>query len=120
MRISIDKVMTYVPKWRGNRDLPEEEQISVVYDLLTCAEEERYSKLHPIYRGGEMEMEYTTNANEIWDLKVRKVNGLFDDKGNEITDPKKVREIGGVYELITEVVAEVKKGIPEQERKNFE
>ena len=121
MKINITGKSVYVPKWNGNRLLPAEQQVSVEYRYLTCDEEEKFSKFVPRYKGekkDEMELEIKTNANEIWDLCVQKVNGLVDDAGTDITDPKALRKVPGTYELVTEIVALIRKGISEEELKN--
>ena len=89
---------------------------------MTAEQEEKYSTIVPKYKGTEdkmnVEVEIHTNANAIWDDCVKKVSGLYDENDKELTDPKKVRNIPGIYGLITEVVAHIKKGIEEEEVKN--
>lgn len=41
MRIQVKRNDTYVPKWNGNRKLPESEQIKVHYHFLSFEEQER-------------------------------------------------------------------------------
>ena len=123
MKVNISGRETYIPKWNGNQKLPKAEQVSVEYRYMTCEEEEKYSNFVPKYSmeanaAKEVELEIKPHANEIWDLCVTKVSGLFDENGKEITDPKAVRKVPGLYELITEVSAEIRKGIQEADSKN--
>ena len=123
MKVKVARQDVYIPEWRGNKKLPEEEQIKVDFSYMTAEQEEKFSTLVPRYKGTEtsnmdVEVEIHTNANSIWDGCVKKVHGLFnEDSGKEIIDPLKVRDIPGIYGLITEVVAHIKKGI-ETEQKN--
>jgi len=123
MKVKVARQDVYVPEWRGNRKLPEAEQIKVDFTFMTAEQEEKYSTIVPRYKGTDMdkmnvEVEIHTNANAIWDECVKRVTGLFDENDKEITDPKKVRNIPGIYGLITEVVAQIKKGIDEEKSKN--
>jgi len=125
MFLKISREDTYVPRWRGNDKLKEDEQIKIAFHYMTADQEERYTKFKPIYRGTaidklqEVEMSIETHANDIWDGCVTKVTGLFDDETKkEITNPVEVRKIPGIYGLITEVVAFIKRGIEEIDEKN--
>jgi hypothetical protein len=124
MELNISGIYTYVPKWRGNNKLPKEKQIVITYRYMTCEEEELFTQYIPRYDSknvDKVELDIKTNANAIWDTCVQKVTGITDaSTGKEITDPKKVREIKGIYKLITEVVGEIKKGLDEEELKNSE
>jgi hypothetical protein len=44
VRISVTKEGTYVPEWKGNRELPEAERIVVSYCNLSSDERSRYEK----------------------------------------------------------------------------
>ena len=124
MKVKVARQDTYTPDWRGNKKLPEDEQIKVEFSYMTAEQEEKFSTLVPRYKGTEtekmdVEVEIHTNANAIWDACVKKVHGLFDeDSGKEITTSLKVRDVPGIYGLITEVVAHIKKGIEEEDAKN--
>ncbi len=122
MELTISGVYEFVPKFNGNRKLKGENQIVVTYRYMTSEEEERFTHIVPRYSSKDsdkVEVDVKTNANDIWDACVIKIVGLKDKAtGNPITDPKKVREIKGIYALITEVVAEIKKGFTEAELKN--
>jgi hypothetical protein len=111
----------YIPKWRGNDKLPESEQIVVHHTYLTPEQEEKYSTFHPVYKGKEeVELEIKTNAVAIWNTCVQSVAGFTDAESKlPITDPKKIATIPGMFGLITEVVAHIKKGFDEEELKNF-
>ena len=125
MYIKLQREDTYIPKWMGNRKLKEDEQIKVSYSFMTAEQEEKFTQIKPVYKGNspsemkEMELEILTHANEIWDNCVKKVEGLIDtDTKKPISDPKAVRNIPGIYGLITEVVAEIKKGLEALDQKN--
>jgi hypothetical protein len=120
MKVRIARADVYTPKWRGNRQLPEAEQIRVEYKLLTAEQEERFSSISPEYdKGGDVaRIKVETHANAIWDECVVKVFGLTDDAGKAIESPAKVKEIPGIYTLITEVVAQIKRGLDEPDLKN--
>ena len=118
MKIDLSKSRVYVPKCMRNRKLPKDQQINVEYTLMTAEQEERFSTMHLSRLGDDnMEMTVETHANEIWDACVTKVNGLNDGE-KPILDPKKVREIPGIYELITEVAGIIKQGLTETDLKN--
>ena len=123
MRVKVARDDVYIPRWRGNKKLPKDDQVKVVYSYMTAEQEEKYSDLQPKYVSEDEKMHYEIevkyNVNAIWDECVKKVQGLFDeDTDKEITDPKKVREIPGIYGLVSEVVGHIKKGIDEEESKN--
>ena len=126
MKVKVARQDVYTPHWRGNLNLPEDEQVKVEYSYMTAEQEEKFSTLVPRYKGTEtdkmdVEVEIHTNANAIWADCVKKVNGLFWDDGKgekEYTNPKDVLKIPGVYGLVTEVVGHIKKGIDEEESKN--
>ena len=125
MRVKVAREDIYIPQWRGNRDLPDEEQIKIEYSLMTAAQEEKFSELQPKYvnEGDQVhyEVEVRYNINAIWDECVKSIkNFIWDDGKKEIpvTDPKKIQDVPGIYDLITEVVAHIKRGITEDDRKN--
>ena len=129
VKIKLSRTDIYIPKWNKNRKLPEEEQIKIEYRFMTSEEEERFSLIRPTYsmdkqntdadgKPKEIAVDFELHANEIWDICVKKVTGLFDESGVEIAEPKKIRAIPGIYGLITEVVAEIKRGLTEEEIKN--
>lgn len=118
MRINISGKDIYTPKWNGNLKLPEKERVTVEYRYLTCDEEEKYTVYQPKYEKETIELEVKSNANEIWDSCVLKVSGLVGDDGKEIIEAKAVRKIPGVYGLVTEVVAHIRKGFEESDQKN--
>jgi hypothetical protein len=123
LKIKLSRTDTYIPKWNGNRKLPTSDQVKIEYRFMTCEEEEKYSALRPVFSSDKSEVrdvtiDVHTHANEIWDVCVKKVDGLTDDNGVGITDPRKVRAVPGVYGLVTEVVAEIKTGITVEQSKN--
>ena len=126
MKVKVARQDTYIPRWRGNRDLPEDEQIRVEYSYMTAEQEEKYSEMQPKYVSEDDKMHYEIevkyNINAIWDDCVKKVSGLFWDDGKvdkEYTSPKEIMKIPGIYTLISEVVGHIKKGIDEDESKNL-
>jgi hypothetical protein len=119
MKITIAQSGTYVPKWHGNLSLPADEQVKVDYQYMTAEQEEKYVKMIPRYKGEEVVIDFDSNVNAIWDECVLRVHNLHGSAG-EITDPKVVRNIRGIYGLITEVVAHIKQGLTEEESKNSE
>jgi hypothetical protein len=123
MKIKLSRTDVYIPKWNGNRSLPDSEQVKVEYRFMTCEEEERFSLIKPVYnmaegKAQEITVNYDLHANDIWDACVKKVSGLFDENGVELTEPKKIRAIPGMYNLVTEVIAEIKRGLTEDDSKN--
>ena len=123
MKVKLSRTDIYIPNWNGNRSLPDSEQVKVEYRFMTCEEEERFSLVRPRYnmvegKASEVEIDYKTFANDIWKTCVKKVSGLYDEAGTEITEPKKVADIPGMYSLVTEVVAEIKRGLTEADLKN--
>lgn len=123
MKIKLSRTDIYIPKWNGNRSLPESEQVKVEYRFMTCEEEERFSLIRPVYnvadgKTQEVSVNYDLHANDIWRACVKKISGLQDENDTEITDPKKVADIPGMYSLITELVAEIKRGLTETDLKN--
>jgi len=123
MKVKIARQDVYIPRWKGNQDLPEDEQVKIEFSFMTSEQEEKYSDLQPKYVSENDQMHYEIevkyNINAIWNECVKKVTGLFnEDTGKEITVPKDVKNIPGIYGLITEVVGHIKRGIDEVEAKN--
>jgi len=46
--VSLSREDKYIPEWRGNRDLPEEEQIVFHFRYLNLEEREKYIKIVPV------------------------------------------------------------------------
>jgi len=126
MRLKVSRTDTYIPKWYNNKKLPVSEQIKVTFRFMTSEQEERFTKMRPTYRGNmaadeiqEVEMDLETHVNDIWDECVISVENLIDeDNGKAITKPLEVRNIPGIYGLVTEVVAHIKGGFEALEEKN--
>ena len=123
MKVKIARQDVYIPQWKKNRDLPEDEQVKVEFSYMTAEQEEKYSDLQPKYVSENDNMHYEIevkyNINAIWNECVKKVTGLFnEDTDKEVTDPREVKKIPGIYGLITEVVGHIKHGIDEGEAKN--
>ena len=123
MKVKIARQDVYILRWKGNQDLPEDEQVRIEFSFMTSEQEEKYSDLQPKYVSENDHMHYEIevkyNINAIWNECVKKVTGLFnEDTEKEITVPKDVKNIPGIYGLITEVVGHIKRGIDEVEAKN--
>ncbi len=119
MQVSLAKTRTYIPKCWKNRKAAKDKQVTVEYKLMTAEQEERFSEMY-LHRSGDdgFGMTVKTHAVEIWDECVTKVVGIGIDGGAPITDPKKVREIPGIYELVSEMAAVIKRGLTEEDSKN--
>ena len=48
MVVSLSREDKYIPEWRGNRDLPEEEQIVFHFRYLNLEEREKFIKIVPV------------------------------------------------------------------------
>jgi len=120
MKVNLTITQTYVPEWRGNRSLPEGEQIVVTYRLMSAEQEERFAKMSAKSDGkGEYLVNIEPKAVEIFGACVTHVAGLFDMAGTPITEAKDVLAVPGIYELIGDVAAEIKKGmLTEEDSKN--
>jgi len=123
LKVKIARQDVYIPQWKKNRDLPEDEQVKVEFSYMTAEQEEKYSDLQPKYVSENDNMHYEIevkyNINAIWNECVKKVTGLFnEDTNKEVTAPGEVKKIPGIYGLITEVVGHIKRGIDEGEAKN--
>ena len=119
MKVSISKSNIYVPECMGNPELPEAEQVIIEHTLMTAEQEEKFSTMYLRREGkDDFGMTVKTHAVEIWDACVTKVTNIEDMDGKPITDPKAVREIPGIYEMVTEVAAVIKRGLTEEDSKN--
>lgn len=126
MRLKVAREDTYEPTWLDNRKSPEKDRIKITFRFMTAEQEEKYTKMRPRYRGNmaaeeinEVEMDVESHNIEIWDDCVIKVEGIVNDATDEpITNPKAIREIPGVYGLVTEVVAHIKSGLEGLAEKN--
>ena len=119
MKVNLAISQVFVPTYRGNRDLPEEDQIKVTYRLMSAAQEEKFSKMSARSDGsGEYMVAIEPKAVEIFGECVTSIAGLYDMANNPITEPSKVLAIPGIYELVSEVAAEIKKGLTEEDSKN--
>ena len=119
MKVNLSITQKYTPTWRDNRDLPELEQIVVTYRLMTAEQEERFAKMSAKSDGtGEYLVNIEPKAVEIFGACVTHVDGIWDTASNPITEAADVLKIPGIYELIGEVAAEIKKGMSEEDTKN--
>ena len=120
MKVSLSITQKFTPEWRGNRDLPTDEQIVVTYRLMTAEQEERFARMSAKSDGsGEYMVNIEPKAVEIFGACVTHIAGLFDTAGAPITEAAEVLKIPGIYDLIGDVAAEIKKGlITEEDSKN--
>ena len=118
MRVRVTRQETYIPKWNGNDKLKADEQIRVTYKLMTAEQEEQWSTLYFRRDDDDFRMDVETHANAIWKECVVRVEGLRDENDKPITKPEDVLKVPGIYGLVTEVVAQIKRGLTEQEIKN--
>ena len=119
MRVNLAISNEYVPECMGNRDLPEDEQVTVTYRFMTASQEEQYSTMY-LRREGDDDFGMTvkTHAVGIWTNCVTAVSGLTDQDGKPITNPAQVLEVPGIYEMVSEVAAVIKRGLTEIDSKN--
>lgn len=118
MKVRVSREETYIPKWNGNDKLKADEQIRVTYKLMTPEQEEQWSTLYFRRDDDDFRMDVETHANAIWKECVVKVEGLLDENGKMLSKAAEVLKVPGIYGLVTEVVAQIKRGITEEERKN--
>jgi hypothetical protein len=78
---------TYIPKFCGNRDLPEEEQVMVDVDLATMKEQDKFSCLKYGKNGSVIQekKEYLALRK-----KVKKIDNYYDEDGNPIDTADKL------------------------------
>lgn len=94
MEINIQKNGFYIPKWRGNRELPEKEQIKFHYRFLSNDERDTYIYLQPVTlkqidEGNALDREYVQDGKGIAKAittKIDNLNIVADGKKEQITD----------------------------------
>ena len=94
MEIQINKFGSYVPKWRGNKTLPEKEQIKFHFRYLTNDERDQYIYLTPVTlkqidEGNALDRSYVQDGKGIAKAVTTKIENLVinaDGKKEEIKD----------------------------------
>jgi len=109
----------YEPRCMGNPKLPKAERVVVSYRLMTAEQEEKYSTMY-LQRGGDDDFGMTVepHAVEIWTECVTSVAGLEDESGKALVTAKDVLKVPGIYEMVQEVAAVIKRGLSEEDLKN--
>ena len=119
MIIKVAKGDTFIPNWRGNDKLPEDEQIKVEFMYMTGEQEESLTPVVPAFDdNNNIKIEYKLNATAVWDACVKKVTGLKDENGKAITDPSVIKTLPGTYGLITEVAGHIRRELRDTDSKN--
>ena len=117
--IFLSRKITYVPKCRGNRDLPENEQIKFDAHAMTGEEEERLTTI--VYRttiDGESVLKVDAKVIDTFISQVDKVYNAFDENKKPILTSAEFVKLPGSYEYVTEMVAFIKSGLKDEEIKN--
>ena len=101
MTVTLSRSAIYIPEWNGNKELPEEEQISVEYEYLTAEDRNKYL-LTDAKSFGE-------TARAVFRDKVKKIRNL-----DLVIDGKKVPAIPenilsapDMYNFFSEVSVEI-------------
>ena len=78
MVISLSREDKYIPEWRGNRDLPEEEQIVFHFRYLNLEEREKFIKIVPAKSDGKEEgnFEFDFDKKAIFKTMTTKIVNL--------------------------------------------
>lgn len=78
---------TYIPKFFNNRNLEEDERVTVDLSVATIEEKENFSKMVYV-KGGKMEQK--KNFSFAIRKKVKKIHNYFDESGNPIDTAEKL------------------------------
>ena len=117
--IVLSKRTKYTPKCKGNRDLPAGEQVAFDIRGLSGEEEERFSmNVSSINDGETQKLLIEPKAVPMFVNQVEHVYGVVDEKGKPVTDPAEFVKMFDTYEYITETVAYIRQGLPEEDLKN--
>lgn len=102
MRIILERKGTYIPEWNGNRDLPKDEQIKVVFEYLTAIDKEELTS-------DEKGMNYATLAKNVWLSKVKEIENLeVDVDGKEIkATPENLLNLPDTWDLFIEAATHI-------------
>lgn len=119
--------MTFVPMWRGNNDLPEDQQIKVVHRALTAGDIfklQRETKTNVL--AGTPDLANAEEVEKYWNVlryffknHITAIHGIFIDDV-EITSPEEVCDtaLAGMLDLLMEIYAGViSSSSPEREER---
>jgi len=92
MRLKIDSKkgnwVKFVPEFEGNRELPEEEQISAEIHWLSHGEKKGYTKrITPFMKGRKMHSNADEIDREMFTDNIRNIKNLCFADGVDVTDP---------------------------------
>lgn len=122
MIIEVKNEDTYVPKYGGNRDLPEEEQMKVHHRYLVPGERKKYLYTQPIrldMATGEVDgkVEYIQDERGIAEAVITKIENLSvrsGGKDKKITTGSQLYTTSGVPQaLVTEIESYLLTASPE-------
>lgn len=100
MRIILERKGTYIPEWNGNRDLPKDEQIKVVFEYLTAIDKESFTS-----ETGN----YASLAKKVWLAKVKEIENLeVEVDGKEVkATPENLLNLPDTWDLYVEVATHI-------------
>lgn len=113
MKLNLKLKDIYIPDWKGNKDLPEDEQIKITFRYITLADREVLSDKNASL------MDIT---KKVWDKNVEKIEGLemtVDDKSVEFI-PSMIYELPDLNELfeLTATHVLIASSLSDNEKKN--
>lgn len=102
MRISLRRNGFYIPEWRGNRELPENEQLQVEFEYLTAADKEELFVSSNSASVGSL-------TRQVWNRKVKKFYNFELEVDGEIIQPtpESVLNLPDTFDLFTEVATHI-------------
>jgi hypothetical protein len=143
MKIPVSRTGSFIPKWRGNRDLPENEQVICEYDYLDWETRRKYIKTEPfkltidnvdskndeeldreiMAQHSKFEKTFDTDDDGITAAMKPRFKNLEDNDGNAIDTWKKLLETPSspdnqLDKLIAEVMQHCSGQTKEQDSKN--
>ena len=114
--IFLSRECIYVPKCNGNRKLKAEEQVKFSVRAMTGVDEEKLTTLFS-YSDDEKKIVIEPKVIDTFCNQVTKVWGVSDGT-KDIETAREFVRLPNVYDYITETVAFIKKGLPEEDLKN--
>ena len=111
MIIEVKKEDTYIPRWNGNREQPEDEQIKVHHRYLMPGERKKYLYTKPLVIDmgtGEVDskVEYVQDERGIVETLVTKIDNLsisVNGKEQKVTTGKQLYTSSLPQMLVTEI-----------------
>lgn len=102
MKITLNRKGIYIPEWRGNKELPENEQIKVEFEYLTAADKENLY----ISTG---ETNVGSIARQTWNTKVKKIINMELEVDGEILQPtpENILNLPDTFDFFTEVATHI-------------